>query len=219
MAKAPVVEEKELRHVLKVAAAVSEFPERDTALLYVLYGTGAMLTELASLKVRDYLTETGNVIEEGQWRPEIAYNNRARPLFWLNTKVVGAVDAYLEARLKRGHGITTRTAAYRGLDPDSPLVLRDDGQPYQLTKRVTKSGATSYSCDSLSQRFRKLHAQAGVEGANALAARRTFAVRLARKGFDLRHIAELLGHASLTATKRLVDEDPIRLGDIVAGVI
>jgi site-specific recombinase XerD len=50
MAKAPVVEEKDLRHVIKVAAAVSEFPERDTALLYVLYGTGAMLTELASLK-------------------------------------------------------------------------------------------------------------------------------------------------------------------------
>ena len=30
---------------------------------------------------------------------------------------------------------------------------------------------------------------------------------------------KLLGHSSLTATKRLVDEDPIRLGDIVAGVI
>jgi YD repeat-containing protein len=219
MAKAPVVEEKDLRHVIKVAAAVSEFPERDTALLYVLYGTGAMLTELASLKVRDYLTEAGAVREETQWRAEIAYNQRPRPLFWVNTKVVSAVDAYLDARLQRGHGVTTRTAAYRWLDPDSPLFLRDDGQPYQLTKRVTRSGAISYSCDSLSQRVRKLHAQAGVEGANALAARRTFAVRLARKGFDLRHIAELLGHASLTATKRLVDEDPIRLGDIVAGVI
>ncbi len=151
------------------------------------------IKRVKQLKVRDYLTEAGAVREETQWRAEIA--------------------------LQRGHGVTTRTAAYRWLDPDSPLFLRDDGQPYQLTKRVTRSGAISYSCDSLSQRVRKLHAQAGVEGANALAARRTFAVRLARKGFDLRHIAELLGHASLTATKRLVDEDPIRLGDTVAGVI
>lgn len=61
------------------------------------------------------LTETGAVIEEGQWRPEIAYNNRARPLFWINTKVTGAVDAYLASRLKRGHGITTRTAAFATL--------------------------------------------------------------------------------------------------------
>jgi site-specific recombinase XerD len=122
MAKAPVVEEKDLRHVIKVAAAVSEFPERDTALLYVLYGTGAMLTELASLKVSDYLTEAGAVREETLWRAEIAYNNRARPLFWVNQKVVDAVDAYLDARLQRGHGVTTRTAAYRWLDPDSPLT-------------------------------------------------------------------------------------------------
>lgn len=49
MAKAPVVEDKDLRHVIKVAGAVGDFPERDTALLYILYGTGAMLTELASL--------------------------------------------------------------------------------------------------------------------------------------------------------------------------
>lgn len=177
------------------------------------------IKRVKQLLVRDYLTEAGFSLEKSQWRAEIAYNQRSRPLFWVNAKVVAAIDAYLDARLQRGHGTTTRTAAFRGLDPDSPLILRDDGQPYQLTKRTTQSGTVSYSCDSLSQRVRKLHAQAGVEGANALAARRTFAVRLARKGFDLRHIAELLGHASLTATKRLVDEDPIRLGDIVAGVI
>ncbi len=82
--------------------------------------------------------------------------------------------------------------------------------------RKTSTGAVSYSCDSLSQLFRKLHAQAGIEGASAMSGRRTFGVRLYRLGYDLRHINELLGHATRTATKRLIDADPVRLGAIVA---
>lgn len=48
---------------------------------------------------------------------------------------------------------------------------------------------------------------------------RTFGVRLHRKGFDLRHIQVLLGVQSLTAVKRMVDSDPVRLGAIVARAI
>jgi site-specific recombinase XerD len=116
-------------------------------------------------------------------------------------------------------GVTTRKAAYRGLDPEGPLFLNADGQPYKLTPRKTATGAISYSCDSLSQLFRKLHTRAGIEGASAMSGRRTFVVRLHRHGYDLRHINELLGHETLTATERLIDADAVRLGAIVAGVI
>jgi integrase len=121
--------------------------------------------------------------------------------------------------LRLGHGLTVRKAAFRGVDPDSPLFRRGDGETFQLTERKTSTGALSYSCDSLSQLYRKLHAQAGLNDAHALAGRRTFAVRLHRKGFDLKLISQLLGHATLTATKRLIDSDPLKLGAIVAGVI
>jgi len=219
MAKAPVVEEKDWKHMLRVAAVSGDTPVRDVALLYVLYGTGAQLTEIASLIVSDYLKANGDVLVESKWRPEISYTGKPRPLFWTNTKVTGAINDYLAWRLVKLHGVTVRKAAYRGLDPDSRLFLREDGQPFQLSKRTTPAGVISYSCDSLSQRYRKLHAQAGIEGANARSGRRTFAVRLARKGYDLRHIGELLGMSTITSVKRLVDEDPIKLGDIVAGVI
>lgn len=44
-----------------------------------------------------------------------------------------------------------------------------------------------------------------------MSGRRTFAVRLHRLGFDLRHINELLGHETLTATKDLqVDLQAVR---------
>ena len=50
------------------------------------------------------------------------------------------------------------------------------------------------------------------------AGRRTFAVRLNNKGYDLKSIKILLGLKTLRATKNLIDADPVRLGAIAAGV-
>lgn len=46
-----------------------------------------------------------------------------------------------------------------------------------------------------------------------------FGVRLKRDGYDLRHIRELLGLATLSAAKALCDGDPVGLCRIVAKVI
>ncbi|MCW7541666.1 hypothetical protein OOT46_28105 [Aquabacterium sp. A7-Y] len=93
------------------------------------------------------------------------------------------------------------------------------GRPFTLTARRTSAGNTSRSCESLTQTIRKLHDQAGIECAGATASRRTFAVRLHRRGYDLRHIREVLGLATLSATKNLVEGDPVDLGRIVARVL
>jgi site-specific recombinase XerD len=219
MAKAPYIEEGRLRHLLKVAAVSGESPLRNVALLTTVYGTGMMLTEIARIPVRAYLNGDGSVREKSCVNAAIAYNGKERPIYWSNAKVVKAIDAYITFRIIYRHRLTPMATAFRGLDPDGPIFLTGDGDPYKLIERPTSTGAISYSCDSLSQLFRKLHLQAGIEGASAMSGRRTFAVRLANKGFDLRHINELLGHETLTATKRLIDADPVRLGSIVAGVI
>ncbi len=54
MAKAPVVEESEFRHAVKVAGVTGQAKERDVALLWVAYGTGMMPIELARLAIGDY---------------------------------------------------------------------------------------------------------------------------------------------------------------------
>ncbi|WP_321883652.1 site-specific integrase [Paraburkholderia bannensis] len=153
-----------------------------------------MLTEVARLPVSAYLKGDGSLLEKSKIASEIAYNGKERPLWWSNAKVVNAIDKYLAYRIESGHGLTTRKAAYRGLDPEPPMFLTGNGKPYRLMKRKTATGTVSYSCDSMSQLFRKLHSQVGIEGASAMSGRRTFAERLHRLGFDLRHINELLGH-------------------------
>jgi site-specific recombinase XerD len=219
MAKAPYIEEGRLRHLLKVAAVSGELPLRNVALLTTVYGTGMMLTEIARLPVRAYLNGDGSVRVKSCVHAGIAYNGKERPIYWSNAKVVKAIDAYLTYRIVYRHRLTPMATAYRGLDPDGPIFLTGDGEPYKLIERRTGKGTASYSCDSLSQLFRKLHLQAGIEGASAMSGRRTFAVRLANNGFDLRHINELLGHETLTATKRLIDADPVNLRALVARVI
>lgn len=219
MAKAPFIEDARLKHLLKVTAISGESPTRNVALLYTIYGTGMMLTEVARLPLSAYLKADGTIKDKSEIPAEIAYNGKVRPLYWSSPRVTAAIDKYLEYRLAHKQGITTRKAAYRGLDPDSALFRASEGEPYRLTTRRTSAKALTHSCDSLSQLFRKLHLQAGIEGASAMSGRRTFAIRLHQKGYDLRHINELLGHETLTATKNLIDADPVRLGALVAGVI
>ncbi|MXN79847.1 tyrosine-type recombinase/integrase [Burkholderia sp. 4701] len=216
---AKVVEPHQLRHALKVAAVTGQNPARDVALLLLFYGTGVTPNEAAKLLVSDYLEANGDVRIESAVRAEIAFNGKARPLVWANAKTCRAIDDYLAYRLVARHGVTTSPAAYRGLDPLGPLFRAGDGKPFTFTRRVTGSGAISYSCETLTEIVRRLHQQAGIEHGNASAARRTFAVRLHRDGRSLKLIQELIGVSSLSAVKNLIEGDPVRLSSIVSGVI
>ncbi|KVO15117.1 site-specific integrase [Burkholderia ubonensis] len=219
MAKPPVIEPHQLRHALKVAAVTGQNPVRDVALLLVFYGTGLMPNEAAKLLVSDYLEANGSVRVESAVRAEIAFNGKARPLVWANAKTCKAIDDYLAYRRVARHGVTTAPAAYRGLDPHSSLFLTGEGDSFAFTRRVTGNGAISYSCETLTEIVRRLHQQAGIEGGNASAARRTFAVRLHRDGRSLKLIQELIGVSSLSAVRNLIEGDPVRLSAIVSGVI
>ena len=219
MAKAPFIEENEIRHAIKVAAVTGQTPVRDVAMLYVLHGTGMTCNELAQLEIADLLTADGTFRKRSEIREAVAFNGKRRPIFWVNTKVCEALDAYFAERVKLAHGVTAWRSKYRGLVELGPVFLTNDGRPFTLTTRRTSAGNTSRSCESLTQVVRKLHDQAGIEGAGAASARRSFGVRLARAGYDLRHLREVLGLSTLSATKALVEGDPFDLGRMVSKVI
>jgi site-specific recombinase XerD len=219
MAKAPVIELHRIRHALKVATVTGQSPLRDVALLAALYSTGITPNEAAKLVVSDYLTQDGTVRVESTLRAEIAFNGKARPLLWANATARETLGDYLRLRIVARHGISTARAAYRGLDHASPLFLASDGAPFTFTRRITRTGAASYSCESLNEIVRRLHTQAGIESGSANAARRTFAVNLHRQGRSPKLIQKLIGVSSLAAVKRLVDSDPVTLVSVVRGVI
>jgi hypothetical protein len=69
----------------------------------------------------------------------VAINGKERPLFFASTKVVAAIDAYLEERVRRGQGATTETQ-YRRLDPCSRLFLTGDGHDMPIAVRAIGHG-------------------------------------------------------------------------------
>ncbi|TCK31944.1 phage integrase family protein [Paraburkholderia sp. BL8N3] len=219
MPKPQILEAHQFSHALKVAGITGQNTTRDVALLLVFYGTGLTANEVAKLLVSDYLAPSGEICRETTLRADIAFNSKPRPLVWTSGKVCTALDAYLAHRVAARQSISTARSAYRGLDANSPLFVAGDGQPFTFTRRVTPSGAVSYSCESLTEIVRRLHQQAGIEHGNASSARRTFAVRLHRQGRSLKLIQELIGVSSLTAVKRLIDGDPVRMASIMSGVL
>lgn len=219
LAKAPVVEHAQMQHAFKVAAVAGQTPARDVALLHVLYGTGMTATEVAQLEVADVLDVQGGFRRESEVRAAISFNGRLRPVYWANPRVCEALDGYFAARLVHGHGLTAWRSQCRGLVQLGPVFLTNDGRPFSSTMRKTSASNISRSCESLTQVIRKLHDQAGIEAAGASAARRTFGVRLHRKGYDLLLIREVLGLATPSAAKALCDGDPVVLGRIVARVL
>lgn len=128
MPKPPVIEERQIRHALKVATVTGQNSKRDVALLLVAYGTGLTLHEIAKLLVCDYLQANGVPCIGAVVRPEMAFNGKARPLLWASVKVRGAIDKYLKRRLAFRQGITCRVP---GTDHQSPLFLTEEGKPFR----------------------------------------------------------------------------------------
>lgn len=219
MAKPAIVEDKELDLLIRVTRATSgQFARRNVALIYTLFGTGMMPSEIASLLVSDYLDKHGEPLRDTEIRPEIAFNGRSRPLMWASKKLVEAIDVYTAERIEQGLGVASKKAGYRGLNPDSPLFLAKGGEGF--TFKVSERDGRQYrACASLTNLLNKLIKGAGLEGCNTSSARRTLAVKLHRKHIGLRTINEILGQSSLTATKNLCQGDTARLSDLVKNVI
>jgi site-specific recombinase XerD len=106
MTKPPVIEDRQIEHLLKATASYSRTPDRDIALLLTLYGTALAVAELATITVGDYVGEDGSVRVASAVRPAVAHNGDDRPLFWSNKRIVAAIDAYLTWRLAHGQGRT-----------------------------------------------------------------------------------------------------------------
>lgn len=216
MSKAPVVEDNDLEHAVKVARITGSQGIRNAALLYTLFGVALTPAEICKLTVHDYLQADGTVRKRHLVRAEVAYNGHQRPLYWANPKLVAAIDAYLNWRVETQLGLGT-PGMYRGLDPHSALFQNGrSGGGFRLTSYV-KDGVQRESAMVLSALFRKLFAQAGVDG-QALSGRRTFAVKMARQGRDPAVVKEILGLASLSATRQIMKGDPAQMAKIVAAI-
>ena len=185
----------------------SDNANRDVALMFVLFCTGAKPIEIARLEVRDYLNRDGSVRERSEMRPEAAVNRRSRPLFFTSSRARAAVDAYLTERSRKGLGVAVGSDApaahgYRGLDPFSSLFLTETGKRFEVTGRGPDDPRAT--CRHMIATLRLIFRRAGWTGVTSQSARRDVARRLADKGADRAQVGEILGLSSTRSVRRLL---------------
>jgi integrase/recombinase XerD len=180
----------DIERILEAAGAPgTALALRDRALLEVLYGTGARISEAVGLDVDDLDLVDGTVLLRGKGGKErlVPVGSYARD----------AVDAYLV----RGRAeLTDGAGAGRGVGRGVPAVFLN-----ARGGRLSRQSAWAV--------LAKAAERAGVTAeVSPHTLRHSFATHLLDGGADVRVVQELLGHASVTTTQvyTLVTVDSLR---------
>jgi integrase len=189
----------------------------DLSLYYLLFATGLRPLEVARLEVGDYVGVDGSVRRESELRESTAINGKARPLYFINSRLDEALDAYFQERLKDGHGLGTPDN-YRGLDPDSRLFLGPAGEPYQITPNG-EPGQKRHVCRAVLEIYRKLFRYADIKGLSTQSARLTLMSRMYARGADEDQVGVILGIADRSAVREQLPRPKPMLAELLDEVI
>jgi len=223
MAQATSLQSGQIRHLLRVTAATSRHPERDTLVLLLGLTAGMRVTEIAQIEVQDVLFPSGALREEISLRAAITKGCRQRCIYLSDAKAVDALDQYLDYRVARRLRTTVEPSRYRGLEPASKLILTHKGYKFHLNtkRRVSWVGepVDYLACDSLQAHVTKLYRDAGIRGGSSHSGRRTMASRLIQQGADVETVQLLLEHAELDHVRPYLEVSQNRLEEMFINVL
>lgn len=189
----------------------------DLALYYLLFATGLRPLEVARLELRDYVGVDGSVCRESELRENAAINGKSRPLYFMNSRLDEALDAYFQERLKNGHRLGA-PGRYRGLDPDSRLFLGPAGEPYQIMPNG-EPGQRRHVCRAVLEIYRKLFRYADIKGLSTQSARLTLMSRMYARGADEDQVGVILGIADRSAVREQLPRPKPMLAELLDEVI
>ena len=134
----------------------------------------------------DDIVEDGKIVESFHLKAEQAKGKKGRAIY-LTNKI-------LKKNLK--HYLTEREG--------------------DLNTWLFKSQKTAFSPNTLGMLFSRLYKNSGIKGAKSHSGRRTFATKLIESGFDIKSVSVLMGHSNIQTTARYIQDNPVRLGEMVA---
>jgi integrase/recombinase XerD len=191
----------QIRHLLRVTTVTSRHPERDCLVLLLGLTCGMRVSEISQIEVQDVLFPSGAIRSEVSLRAAITKGCRQRLIYLTHPQTIAALEAYLAYRIERGWRMEQTPERYRGITPDSKLVLTLKGQKFYMNtkRRINEAGEQIdyLACDSLQAHVTLLYKDAGIKGGSSHSGRRTFADGVLRKTGDIEVVQQLLGHAEI----------------------
>ena len=180
-----VMSPEQVDHLLSGPRKSDGWPLRDRALLELLYATGCRASEISTLRLRDVRLAERTVQCRGK-------GDKQR-LIPLGARAIAAVEQYLQHE-------RPQLAAKRTPLPDWLLlsVRGDRLRRERIWELVKRYAARAGASDEVSPH----------------SLRHSFATHLLAGGADLRHVQELLGHASIATTQIYTHVDSTRLKQV-----
>lgn len=223
--RAKTLKPSQIRHLLRVTEATSRHPERDVLMLLMGFTCGMRVSEVARIEVADVMLPDGQIREEVSLRAAITKGCRQRCIYLSHPKTIAALGRYIERRWQNNKGTAMDRSSWRGLMPQTTLILTHKGGPYELSvkRRINDAGeqVEYLAADSLQSYVTGPYRAAGLgSGYSSHSGRRTFASRLLAQGHAVEIVQLLLGHAELDhvapyleVTKQELREAMAEVGD------
>lgn len=162
--------------------------KRDVCILDFSFKLGLRVKEISSLKIENVLDGNGKIVDSFYLTADQAKGKVGRTVYLSNKKLRKNLENYLAER-------------------------EDD-----VNRHLFKSQKTAFTPNTIQMLIKRLYDNAGVKGAKSHSGRRTFATRLIEAGYDIKSVSVLMGHANIQTTSRYISENPVRLGEMVAGL-
>lgn len=196
--RAQVLTEDDQSRALVIIGGLSRYPERDAAMFALSHFAGLRVGEIAQLDLEDILDA------EDRLREVVTLTRtkggRKRELFLVAPALVAALNNHI-AKISP----VARNAVRAGTNRH-PLFLTKNRKPF--------------SSVTASQLFRRFYREwTSMPGASGHSGRRGFITQLANQGFNLKHIAVLAGHRSVSTTAIYVESNPHLLREMAASVV
>lgn len=193
-------------------SSLTRNPERNAVIIWLLFGAGLRITEIAYIRVQDVLKRSGKLKTDVLIPAKYTKNGEAGHVFMHNRKLQEALDSYLRVRIAKHQRTSDDSGSYLGLQPHSPLILSENGTGYSLKKkrRINSDGeAIEYwAADTLQELVSRWGKDAGIKGFKTHSGRRTMATRLANMpGLDEQKICALMRHKSDDMPYEYIDLD------------
>jgi integrase len=177
----------------------------------MLFGSGLRINEAAQLKIKDIFDSDGEL--KGSFRLPGSYTKTRNPrvIFLLVSQQRDALLSLRDQRLA-DRVMLSGDGSYGGLAPDSPVFLALKGKSWRKLafnpKKYPEADGnikTTMVCGSLENLVRDLIKRAGVEAGSSHSGRRSLASWMDRRGYDLKTIQTVLGHATPDMTLVYID--------------
>jgi integrase/recombinase XerD len=213
--KAQIIERPSQLSTILWRASRGELGNRNVAIIWMLFGAGMRINEVAQLKVSDVFWPSGDLKKTFIIPASYTKTAKSRVAYIVVPQQRKAIEQWCAQRLNE-HAMLSQDDRYRGLSGDSPLFLSKKGVwrkfSFNVKRYKTLNGLSeTLVCSSLENLMREIIKESGIQGGSSHSGRRTLATWLDRAGCDLDLIKYVLNHEDPEMTIEYIDPSLARI--------